>query len=73
MVEIDHGFGLTTRYAHAQKTLVRRGQVVKRGERIALVGSTGLAMGPHLHYEVLVNGRPSNPRKYLMNMDVIAD
>ncbi len=73
MVEIDHGFGLTTRYAHAQKTLVRRGQVVKRGERIALVGSTGLAVGPHLHYEVLVNGRPSNPRKYLMNMDVIAD
>lgn len=73
MVEIDHGYGLATRYAHASKTLVRRGQVVKRGERIALVGETGLASGPHVHYEVLVNGKPANPRKFFMNVNAIAD
>jgi murein DD-endopeptidase MepM/ murein hydrolase activator NlpD len=73
LVEIRHGWGLSTRYAHASKTLVHVGQVVKRGEKIALVGSTGLAVGPHLHYEVLVNGRPSNPRKFFLNMNVIAD
>lgn len=73
MVEIDHGYGVTTRYAHASKLLVHPGQTVKRGEKIALVGETGLAVGPHLHYEVLVDGRPSNPRKYFLNMEVIAD
>jgi murein DD-endopeptidase MepM/ murein hydrolase activator NlpD len=73
MVEIDHGYGLVTRYAHASRTLVERGQHVKRGEKIALVGETGLASGPHLHYEVLVNGQPANPRKYFLNLDVIAD
>lgn len=73
MVEIDHGYGVTTRYAHASKTLVERGQAVKRGQRIALVGETGLAVGPHLHYEVLVNGRPTNPRNYFLDQDVIAD
>jgi murein DD-endopeptidase MepM/ murein hydrolase activator NlpD len=73
MVEVDHGFGLSTRYAHASKILVRVGQSVKRGERIALVGATGLANGPHLHYEVLVNGRPANPRKYFFDLDAIAD
>jgi murein DD-endopeptidase MepM/ murein hydrolase activator NlpD len=73
MIEIDHGYGVRTRYAHASKTLVRRGQPVKRGERIGLVGSTGLAVGPHLHYEVLVNGRPTNPRNYFLNTKAIAD
>jgi murein DD-endopeptidase MepM/ murein hydrolase activator NlpD len=73
MVEIDHGFGLSTRYAHASKILVRVGQSVKRGERIALIGATGLAVGPHLHYEVLVNGRPANPRKFFFDLDAIAD
>ena len=73
MVEIDHGFGLVTRYAHASRTLVHAGQQVKRGEKIALVGETGLAVGPHLHYEVLVNGHPTNPKKYFLNLDVIAD
>ena len=73
MVEIDHGFGLTTRYAHASRTLVRPGQVVRRGERIALVGETGLAIGPHLHYEVLLNGSPTNPRKYFFNVAAVAD
>jgi murein DD-endopeptidase MepM/ murein hydrolase activator NlpD len=72
-VEIDHGFNTVTRYAHASKLLVRAGQSVKRGETIALVGSTGLAVGPHLHYEVLVGGRPVNPRQYLTPASAIPD
>jgi murein DD-endopeptidase MepM/ murein hydrolase activator NlpD len=66
MVEIDHGFGFTTRYGHASKLLVRAGQEVKRGEVIAQVGSTGIATGPHLHYEVRLNGRPQNPMNYVL-------
>ncbi|MGQ0814760.1 MAG: M23 family metallopeptidase [Gemmatimonadota bacterium] len=73
LVEIDHGYGVTTRYAHASRTLVRNGEMVERGERIALVGQTGLAVGPHLHYEVLVNGRPTNPRRFFFDHTVIAD
>lgn len=73
LVEVDHGYGVVTRYAHASKTLVRKGQTVKRGERIALVGETGLAVGPHLHYEVLVDGRPKNPRNFFLDGGVIAD
>lgn len=73
MVEVDHGFGVVTRYAHASKLLVRSGQRVARGEKIALVGQTGLAVGPHVHYEVLVNGQPTNPRKYFFEIDAIAD
>lgn len=73
MVEIDHGYGVVTRYAHASKVLVHRGQVVERGEKVALVGQTGLAVGPHLHYEVLVNGQHTNPRKYFFDNAVIAD
>ena len=65
-VEIDHGFGLSTRYAHASKILVHVGQRVDRGERIALVGNTGLATGPHLHYEVHVHGKPVDPLKYVL-------
>ena len=66
MVEIDHGFGLTTRYGHASKLLVRVGQKVKRGEVIALVGSTGIATSAHLHYEVRTNGKPVNPLNYVI-------
>lgn len=66
MVELDHGFGFRTRYAHASKTLVRRGDTVERGEAIALVGRTGLATGPNLHYEVIVGGRPVNPMSYVI-------
>lgn len=73
LVEIDHGFGISTRYAHASRTLVRAGQAVKRGDRIALVGETGLAVGPHLHYEVLINGRPTNPNKFFLNVNAIVD
>jgi murein DD-endopeptidase MepM/ murein hydrolase activator NlpD len=72
-VTIDHGFGLVTKFAHASKILVRQGQRVSRGQRIALVGSTGLATAPHLHYEVHVNGRPVDPLKYVLPDHVVAD
>lgn len=64
-VELDHGNGLVTRYAHAAKLLVRAGDLVKRGQQIALVGSSGRSTGPHLHFEVLVEGAPQNPAKFL--------
>jgi murein DD-endopeptidase MepM/ murein hydrolase activator NlpD len=72
MLTIDHGYGIVTRYAHCSKILVARGTRVKRGQVIALVGSTGLSTGPHLHYEVWVNGRPVDPRKYVLP-DAIVD
>jgi len=73
MVELDHGRGYVTRYAHASRTLVKVGQVVERGQPIAEVGATGLAVAPHVHYEVLLNGRPVNPRDYILNTEVIPD
>ena len=66
MVEIDHGYGLVTRYGHNSKNLVKAGDRVKRGQIIALVGSTGRSTGPHLHYEVLLNGVPMNPKNYIL-------
>jgi murein DD-endopeptidase MepM/ murein hydrolase activator NlpD len=65
LVEIDHGNDLVTRYAHASRVHVQRGDVVKRGQKIAEVGSTGRSTGPHLHFEVLVQGVPQDPAKFL--------
>jgi len=65
MVLVDHGGGLVTRYAHASKLLVKRGDQVRQGETIAQVGRTGNAHGSHLHFEVIRNGRPIDPRSCL--------
>jgi murein DD-endopeptidase MepM/ murein hydrolase activator NlpD len=72
-IEIDHGYGVVTRFAHASRLLVKKGDRVSRGEKIALVGNSGLATGPHLHYEVHVNGRPVNPLRYVMPETVVFD
>ncbi len=65
-VEIDHGGGIVTRYSHATKLFVKRGQKVVRGQVIAAVGSSGRATAAHLHYEVRVNNRCVNPLKYIL-------
>ena len=67
MIIIDHGYGYETLYAHMSKFNVRQGQKVKRGDVIGYVGSTGLSMAPHLHYEVHKDGRPVNPIYYFHN------
>lgn len=64
-VEIDHGNDLITRYAHASKVLVKKGDLIKRGQKIAEVGTTGRSTGPHLHFEVLVQGVAQDPQKFL--------
>lgn len=69
-VEIDHGYGFKTRFAHAGSIGVKRGQTVERGDPLGTVGKTGLATAPHLHYEILLNGRQVNPHDYLLD-DVI--
>jgi biotin carboxyl carrier protein len=67
MVKLDHGFGIETLYGHLAKPLVKEGQRVKRGDVVGLVGSTGLATGPHLHYMVKVNGQALDPNKYILD------
>ena len=64
---IDHGYGIATLYAHCQSLFVGEGQPVKRGMVIATIGNTGRSTGPHLHYEVQVEGVPVNPMLYIMN------
>jgi murein DD-endopeptidase MepM/ murein hydrolase activator NlpD len=65
MVEIDHGHGISTRYAHLHRYTVSVGQHVAAHAEIGLLGTTGRSTGPHVHYEVLVNGEPQNPAKFL--------
>jgi murein DD-endopeptidase MepM/ murein hydrolase activator NlpD len=65
MVEVNHGNGYTTRYAHAEKLLVEVGDIVMKGQDIALVGSTGRSTGPHVHFEVYKNGRVVDPASYI--------
>jgi murein DD-endopeptidase MepM/ murein hydrolase activator NlpD len=65
LVEVEHGNGVRTRYGHLYKALVRQGQRVRYRERIALMGSTGRSTGPHLHYEVIVDGKPRDPMNFI--------
>lgn len=64
-VVIDHGYGMQTLYAHNSRLFVKAGDAVRRGQQIAAMGSSGLSTGPHVHYEVLVNGEAVNPRQFL--------
>jgi murein DD-endopeptidase MepM/ murein hydrolase activator NlpD len=65
MIEVDHGNDLITRYAHSSRVLVKKGDLIKRGQLIAEVGNTGRSTGAHLHFEVLVQGVPQDPQKFL--------
>jgi murein DD-endopeptidase MepM/ murein hydrolase activator NlpD len=67
LVEINHGNGYVTRYGHNKQPLVKAGDTVKKGQAIALMGSTGRSTGPHVHVEVLLNDKHVNPSKYLVN------
>lgn len=67
LIKINHDYGFETRYGHLSQLLVRSGQTVKKGQRIALSGNTGTSTGPHLHYEVRVNGNPVDPVQFLKN------
>jgi septal ring factor EnvC (AmiA/AmiB activator) len=66
VVEIDHGNGISTRYAHLRKLLVKKGQEVAHREEIALLGSSGRSTGAHVHYEILVDGKPNDPARFVM-------
>lgn len=68
-VRIAHGYGVTTGYGHNAQNLVSPGQVIRRGEQIATVGQSGRSTGPHLHYEVSVNGLVIDPKKFILNID----
>jgi murein DD-endopeptidase MepM/ murein hydrolase activator NlpD len=65
LIEVDHGNELITRYAHSSRVLVKKGDLIKRGQKIAEVGTSGRSTGPHLHFEVLVQGVPQDPQKFL--------
>lgn len=68
-IMIAHGYGIVSRYGHNAQNMVQPGQRVKRGEQIATVGMSGRTTGPHLHYEILVNGNYANPKKFILNID----
>lgn len=72
LVELNHGKGIQTRYGHLSKILVEPGTAVKRGQLIALMGSTGHSTGPHLHYEVRIDGKAVNPAPFLTTADYMA-
>lgn len=65
LIEINHGGGVTTRYAHCKELLVKVGEVVKKGQVVAKMGSTGRSTGPHVHFEVIKNSKTQNPEKYI--------
>ncbi len=67
MLVINHGHGLVTRYGHLSSFAVKLGQKIARGQKVGAVGSTGRSSGPHLHYEVLMSGVPTNPRYYILD------
>jgi murein DD-endopeptidase MepM/ murein hydrolase activator NlpD len=67
-IMIAHGYGLVTRYGHNSRSLVQVGQLIKRGDQIAAVGLTGRSTGPHLHYEIVIDGRPVNPKGFIVDM-----
>ena len=67
LITVNHGYGYQTRYAHLSKIKVNRGHKVRRGDLIGLIGSTGYSTGPHLHYEVIKNGKSVNPLEYILN------
>jgi murein DD-endopeptidase MepM/ murein hydrolase activator NlpD len=72
-IEIDHGNGIVTKYAHNAKLLVKKGKKVKRGDVIAYLGNSGRSTAPHLHYEVRVKGAAQNPLSYILPSDVVVD
>ena len=67
LLSIDHGYGIVTRYGHLDSILAKEGDKIKRGEKIGTIGQTGLTTGPHVHYELRVNGVPVNPKNYILN------
>jgi hypothetical protein len=72
VIEMDHGQGVVTRYAHNSKMLVKTGDIVKRGQKIAEVGTSGRSTGPHLHFEVRLDGVPQDPAKFLASAGAVS-
>ncbi len=68
-IMIAHGYGVVSRYGHNQQNMVQPGQKVSRGEQIGTVGETGRTTGPHVHYEIMVNGKTENPQKFILDMN----